>query len=77
MAKRQQAISCRRNEQAEPDQLPGLVQQLAQKKTSDFAALDRQREEQIVATILEFKLPNVYRETFLVQLRYKSRRIAM
>jgi hypothetical protein len=64
------------SKQTELDQLLGLARQLAQKKTSDFAALDRQSEEQIVAAILEFELPNVDRETFLVQLGYKSRRIA-
>jgi hypothetical protein len=67
----------RRSKQAELDQLLSLAQQLSQKKTSDFAVLDRQSEEQIVAAILEFELPNVHRETFLVQLGYKSRRIAM
>jgi hypothetical protein len=64
------------SKQTELDQLLGLTQQLAQKETSDFAVLDRQSEEQIVAATLEFELPNVHRETFLVQLGYKSRRIA-
>jgi hypothetical protein len=51
--------------EAELDQLLGLAQQLSQKKPSNFSVLDRQSKEQIVATILEFDLPDVDRVTFL------------
>jgi len=58
------------------DQLLGLAQELSQKEPSNLAVLDRQSEEQIVAAILEFDLPNVDRVAFLAQLGCKSRRIA-
>src|SRR5208282_2068537 len=49
---------------------------LMHKKPANLAVLDRESEQQIVAAILEFDLPDVHSVTVLAQLGYKGRRIA-